>query len=567
MPAPEQMFTPAPDALITPIDAQPTTPASGSVCAQPYDGDLRQRQPGDLIRFEEISDRDDPAFPPEARAWRVQYVSTGRDNNERTLICGIVVAPAAPSRRSILDENGTRTGRVVAWCHGTLGVVPRCQPSETPAGLLWGATPWGIGAVAWGSEAAGDRHAGRPEEGILAGMIANGWIVTATDYFVDRSGGEALHPYVLGKIEAANTIDNIRAAHQLLGQVYAGYSLDAYEVVTWGHSQGGHAALWSGQLLESYAAATAPDGPALSLAGVAMAAPGSTFITRPEVQTDTEAGYGLFDWLAHAELQATGLPEPTPLAPFFFSYVFGAWAAYAAGDLPDSAAMPAFPKTGPLELTALVRLEALATVSEMTGLCWADGEAVTELVAPYRSTPFLTQAVSEGPVINGLQHGAFDEMCAGDPAPELAAWCEWLRYNLPGPLGTSDLDKLPRRGDGLAPVAIFVGSNDGIVHCVAPAGTEGAIPPATDCMAVALYDALEAEFCPDGAAAGHLTLSVWQPEDGITAADHSDICGLAAAAGTDDPRFTGSPLERFITAAFGGTLTSGCSARVVNGPD
>jgi hypothetical protein len=533
-------------------------PAFGTV-APPL---LAGKAPGDLISYEEITDPSDPAFPPGARAWRVLYVSTGRDNTELTAVCGVVVAPDAGSRIVTRDVDGSATGRVVAWSHGTLGLTPRCQPSEDPANLIWGATPWGINTVAWGSEAAGNRRAGKPERGILAGMIAEGWIVSATDYYADRWGGDGLQPFLLGKIEAANTLDNIRAAHHLLRAVYDDYRAVSHDVVMWGHSQGGHAALWAGQLLPSYMRATAsPGGPALALAGVAVEAPANTFITRPGLQPGTAAGFGLFDWLAHAELPLTGVPEPVPLAPFLFSYVFAAWARYAADGPADPAAMPAYPDTGPLDMAALVTPEALATVEEMARHCWADGEAIAALAAPYRTRPFLVPEVGDGDLVDALRHGRFDDASAGGASPAIAAWLEWIAWNLPGPLGTSDFDKLPMRGDRLAPVMIAAGAHDDVVHCVA---CEEGIPSARDCMAVALYDALKTEYCPAGEARGHLSLRVWRPEPGVAAADHSDIRGLVAAAGKDDFAFAGSPLHRFITGAFEGALAPGCVATVAN---
>ena len=523
---------------------------------------LSGRGAGDLVSYEEMTAPGDPSFPPSARAWRILYVSTGRDNTDLTLVAGIVVAPASARSIATHDMGGAIAGRVVAWEHGTLGLTQRCMPSEDPANLIWGSTPWGINTIAWGTESAGNRREGTPEDGILAGMIGEGWIVTATDYYVDRWGGRGPQPYVLGRIEAANTIDNIRAAHQLLHTLYEDYPVHAYDVVMWGHSQGGHAALWAGQLLEAYTRMTAREGgPALALSGVALEAPGSTFITIPG---SGETGLGLFDWLAHAELQLTGLTEPVPVAPFFLSYVFAAWARCSEGGPADSGGLPAYPNTGPLDIGALVRPEALETVERISQLCWADGEAVAELVAPFRCRPFLTSEVGDGEVVGGFRHGRFDEACAGQPSPAVVAWREWITWNLPGPAGTSPLDKLPKRGDRLAPVMIATGANDSVVHCVACETSGDQVPPAKDCMSVALYEALKAEYCPDGEPRGSLSLTVWLPSAGVTAADHSDVRGLNAAAGIDDPRFHGSPLHRFITAAFEGALAPGCSASVVD---
>jgi hypothetical protein len=551
-----------------PAAAKPMPGAPPSICANPDRTGLQDRAPGDLVAFEEISEPSDPNFPKAARAWRVLYVSTRRDNTERTLVCGVVVAPADRAWIATADVDGRPTGRVVAWAHGTLGLVHRCQPSVQPALEIWGEPPYGINAVAWGAAASGDRHTGTPEHGILAGMIDAGWIVAATDYYADLWGDGSLQPFIIGKIEAANVVDCVRAAHHLLCRLDDGYALNAYDVVTWGHSQGGHSALWAGQLLASYTAATAAgDGPALALSGVALEAPGNTLVVQPDEQPDTAPGYGLLDWIANARLKLTGVPEPIPVGPFFLSYLFGAWAQHAGRGPADATAMPAYPDVGALDLSAMVTPAGLDTLGQMTQICWADGAPVAELAAPFANQAFLTPALGEGPTIDGAQHGNFDATCAGDPSPAIARWCDWFRYNLPGPLGKHPLDKIPRRAGALVPVMIAAGGNDGVVHCVTQPEGADAVPSARDCPAVSLYDALRAEYCPAGGARGYLAFDVWTPKAGITEADHSDITGLVAAASVEKPAFAGSPLQRFMQAAFDGTLEPGCVAAVVETPE
>jgi hypothetical protein len=212
----------------------------------------------------------------------------------------------------------------------------------------------------------------------------------------------------------------------------------------------------------------------------------------------------------------------------------------------------------------VVTPEAAEVVPAIAELCWADTDLVTPLTTPFTSAPFLTPELANGPTIENLIHGNFDQTCAGDPSPEMAAWCDWARYNTPGPRGSSPLPKLPRRGETLAPVLIAAGSNDVVVHCVAPTSAPDAVPSGSDCVPAALYAALADEYCPDGAAKGHLTLSIWRAEQGVTEAGHEDIAGMLAAANLETPRFAGSPLQRFITSAFDGTLPAGCAATVVN---
>lgn len=538
---------------------------SRSVCANPDVGDLANRAIGELLAYEEITDLEDPNFPPAARAWRVLYVSTSIDNLTKAAICGIVVAPDRLENLALAHEGDQITARGIAWCHGTLGMTQRCQPSSQPAAEIWGPTPYGINALSWGSTDAGDQHTGTPENGILAGLIAAGWVVTASDYITGLGDSNFLEPYGVGKIEAANVIDNMRAAHQLLQQVYPAFRADAYDVIPWGHSQGGQAALWTGQLLDSYTAATATaNDPHWHLSGVAMEAPGSNFMMQPDKQPDVSPASGQLDWLANAQMTLTGVSSPIPVAPFFFSYLVGTWAQLSAAGSPDASHMPAYPDVGELDMTALVVPAALETVTEVNGICWSDGDKVVEYTSPYLTTPFLQPEIANGPVIDSLQHGNLGVLCAGNPDSEQAKWCSWVRYQLPGPLGDHPLAKLPRRGDDLVPVLITHGSGDTVVHCVAPQGTENDVPAASDCMSVALYDAMQAEYCPEAGDQGSLRLRIWRAEAGVTDGSHSAITALPGSASLADPAFTGSMLQQFFEDAFEGRLPPGCSAEVVN---
>lgn len=82
--------------------------------------------------------------------------------------------------------------------------------------------------------------------------------MVATDYA--GMGTEGVSPYVIGTGQAYSALDSIRAAHQMT-------ELDVSpHTVVWGHSQGGHAALWTGILAASYA-------PDLNIDGVAALSP------------------------------------------------------------------------------------------------------------------------------------------------------------------------------------------------------------------------------------------------------------------------------------------------------
>ncbi|GIK42237.1 MAG: hypothetical protein BroJett011_60700 [Chloroflexota bacterium] len=151
--------------------------------------------PGTIIRQELLNDN----LPEGAVAWRVMYLSTGM-NGEPIAVSGTVVAPkaASPAPRP-----------VIAWSHGTVGVLPQCGVSHTP-----------------------DPYKQTP---VVELMVGQGFVVVATDY--SGLGTPGVHPYLVGNISAYSILDSVRAARQL--DVNAG---DRF--VVWGASQGGQAALW-----------------------------------------------------------------------------------------------------------------------------------------------------------------------------------------------------------------------------------------------------------------------------------------------------------------------------------
>jgi pimeloyl-ACP methyl ester carboxylesterase len=139
-------------------------------------------------------------------------------------VSGSVFVPAGPAPAS--------GRRIVAWAHGTMGLGDSCAPSTDV----------------------------QPLNGIEDGpaLLAAGDAIVATDY--EGLGTPGSHPYVVGPSEARSVLDAVRAATRLRN-AHLGRSLVAF-----GHSQGAHAALFTGELAASYA-------PELHLIGVAAAAP------------------------------------------------------------------------------------------------------------------------------------------------------------------------------------------------------------------------------------------------------------------------------------------------------
>lgn len=209
-------------------------------------------EPGRLVSSEPFSRQ----VPAGATAWRILYTTT-RDEGVPALASGIVVVPERePSTYSTPAQLP-----VIAWAHGTTGWAPGCAPSILDE-------PFESGALF-----------------VLDRVLAEGWALVMTDYV--GLGTPSPHPYVIGQGEARSVLDSLRAARGLLGEELA------QENVVWGHSQGGHAALWTGILAGTYA-------PELSFGGVAALAPASNLAAFVEVIDDMTGGSLFAAYVAQA---------------------------------------------------------------------------------------------------------------------------------------------------------------------------------------------------------------------------------------------------------------------------
>jgi Secretory lipase len=177
---------------------------------------LPKGAPGDVIRSQAID------APPLAKAWRVLYHSRAVDGSD-VAVSGVVVAPAAAA---------TSDRPVLSYAHETTGIADACAPSK-PANAA-------------------------TELPDVKKMIAAGYVEAATDY--QGLGTPGVHPYLVGVSEGRSVLDIARAARQL-GDTGAGKKVALY-----GYSQGGHAALFAGQIASSYA-------PDLDIVSVGATAP------------------------------------------------------------------------------------------------------------------------------------------------------------------------------------------------------------------------------------------------------------------------------------------------------
>lgn len=204
--------------------------------------------PGKLIRSEPFT----RTIPAGARAWKILYTTTITAGHP-AIASAIVVVP---------DTRGSHP--VIAWAHGTTGFGTGCAPS-----LL--AEPFVAGAMPDFDQA-----------------LAKGWAIVATDY--TGLGTAGAEPYLIGQGEGRSVLDSILAAGQLTSAHLSNTT------VIWGHSQGGHAAVWAGGLAPSYA-------PRIDLVGVAAMAPASNLPALLSGLSDSAAG-GLFGSFALAAYAA-----------------------------------------------------------------------------------------------------------------------------------------------------------------------------------------------------------------------------------------------------------------------
>ncbi|RDI52134.1 alpha/beta hydrolase family protein [Nocardia mexicana] len=148
---------------------------------------------------------------------------------------------------------------VVAWEHGTVGRADACAPSRTDFTMY---------------------------RDYIGTLLARGYAVAATDYPGLGTPGD--HPYLDGRAAAYSAVDMVRAAR----------TIDASLSPRWvavGHSQGGHAALFTASVATAYA-------PELDYRGAAALAPASGIVDRmlplggpgvpePDARMKTALGY------------------------------------------------------------------------------------------------------------------------------------------------------------------------------------------------------------------------------------------------------------------------------------
>jgi pimeloyl-ACP methyl ester carboxylesterase len=226
---------------------------------------LPDGEPGDIIRSEPLD-----GAPSGSQAWKVLYLSTGVDGSP-TAVSGVVIAPLSATTSgstpgSAPSGTAVDAGRpILSWAHPTTGVVDDCAPSTMTE--VFELIPG------------------------LATFLAAGYVVAATDY--EGLGTAGVHPYLVGESEGRAVLDAARAARDL-PEAGAGDQL-----LLWGHSQGGQASLFAGQMAPTYA-------PDLTLVATAAAAPAGELQQLLNDDAPTTTGITLGAYAVNAYLEIYG---------------------------------------------------------------------------------------------------------------------------------------------------------------------------------------------------------------------------------------------------------------------
>jgi pimeloyl-ACP methyl ester carboxylesterase len=342
--------------------------------------------PGTLIRTAQVSGV--PGVPAGAVVWRILFHSRtiyGADVAES----GYVIAPSATS---------PATGSpLITWAHGTSGFSAPCGPSLFPTA---GGGPYLMPSL--------DRY------------LKAGFVVAAADYqgLGVRNG---VHPYLLGASEGRAVLDAARAAGHL-----AGIHLRP-DVLIYGHSQGGQAALFAGEIAPVYA-------PDLHVIGVVAAAPATGLSTLMSIVA-TPAGAAFlpfsiptaYSWSqTYQDLPITSMFTPSG-AQFASTYVTRGCSgqvarAISAHQLQPAGVFLASAATDP-NVLAHAKANDPGNVRTLVPMLVVQGSADQTVPPALTDTFVTTKACPVGDIVEYLKvTGATHGTVVFSSAPAIVAW-------------------------------------------------------------------------------------------------------------------------------------------------
>jgi len=211
-----QPTVPTTTATSTPAVTSP--PPAGLPAFYGVPDPLPAGQPGDVVRNELVA-----VAGLHGTMRRVMYHSRSLRGDD-IVVTGLIAVP------QLRPPPGGFP--VITFAHGTTGIADLCAPSLYPDA----------------------------NTSTLNALLDRGYVVTATDF--EGLGTPGRHPYIVGESEARGVLDIVRAARKLADA----HASDRYLV--WGHSQGGHAAMFALHIADQWS-------PELHLVGVVAGAPPS----------------------------------------------------------------------------------------------------------------------------------------------------------------------------------------------------------------------------------------------------------------------------------------------------
>lgn len=164
--------------------------------------------------------------PGTGSAFRLFYATPDARGSMATSTAALYLPPGAPPAGG---------WKVIAYGHGTVGLADICAPSTRK----WESNTFNY----------------------LGFWLTRGFAVVLSDY--QGLGTPGVHPYLHGGVAASSIVDSVRAAHQLPLALSPRWAV-------LGHSQGGHAALFTSRFVDELSA-----GSGLDFRGTVAIAPGA----------------------------------------------------------------------------------------------------------------------------------------------------------------------------------------------------------------------------------------------------------------------------------------------------
>jgi hypothetical protein len=202
-----------------PLASPVAKPGDDAFYTAPSEAELQAAQPGDVLRYREMSAKAYYLFPVKGQAWQLMYRSTDHKGRPVAAVTAALLPSNAPAKNRKLYVYNT------AYDALTLNCAPSYQIAKGTA----------------------------LEQALVQSGLNKGWVAVVPDY----EGLESL--WTVGRNSGQAVLDAIRAAERFQP---LGLSGGATPAVLTGYSGGSIASTWANELYRSYA-------PELNIVGVA----------------------------------------------------------------------------------------------------------------------------------------------------------------------------------------------------------------------------------------------------------------------------------------------------------